>query len=57
MKDEGKEVRFYKYPNTSGRINIPGDLGKALKWKHKEILRASFETIDGKKGLFIHKEE
>lgn len=53
----GKKIKFYKYKNTSGRLNIPADIGELLDFKHKEKLNASIQNINGKTGLFITKTE
>jgi bifunctional DNA-binding transcriptional regulator/antitoxin component of YhaV-PrlF toxin-antitoxin module len=52
-----KEVKYYKYPNTSGRVNIPADIGEILNWRSKDSLKVMVKTIDGHTGLFIYKDE
>ena len=50
-------VKYTKYKGTSGRIGINDEVAKALGWEHQDELKSEFETIKGKKGLFIFKEE
>jgi hypothetical protein len=52
----GKKIKYYKYKNTSGRLNLPADIGELLDFHHKEKLNASIQIINGKTGLFITKE-
>jgi hypothetical protein len=54
-KESKRTLRYYKYPNTSGRLNIPADIGDFMDWDHKEFLEVSIESIDGDVGLFIKK--
>lgn len=52
----GKTSKFYKFKNTSGRVNIPISITESLNWNHKDEIKIIVQNIDGKIGLFIFKE-
>lgn len=53
----GETTKFYQYEKTSGRINVPVSISKALNWEHKDSMGMIIKTIDGQTGLFIWKRE
>jgi len=52
---DGKISKFYKYENTSGRINIPSSIADILNWSHNDEVNMVLKNIDGQIGLFLFK--
>ena len=53
----GYTTKYYKYKNTSGKINISPVIAKLLEWKHGDEIKIKVKTIDGSQGLFLFKRE
>ena len=53
----GDTTKYYVYKTTSGRINIPKRIAKALDWGHGEDIGIIIDVKNGNKGLFLWKRE
>lgn len=53
----GYTTKYYKYKNTSGKINISPVIAKLLNWEHGDKIKIIVKTIDGSQGLFLFKKE
>ncbi|MFW9973224.1 MAG: hypothetical protein ACFFDF_23775 [Candidatus Odinarchaeota archaeon] len=53
----GYTTKYYKYKNTSGKINISPVIAKLLAWNHGDEIKIVVKTIEGKQGLFLFKKE
>ena len=53
----GDPTKYYKYENTSGKVNISNKVANTLNWSHKDEVRMVVKVIEGQIGLFIFKEE
>lgn len=52
---DGYITKYYKYKNTSGKINISPVIAKLLDWVHGDEIKIIIKTIEGKQGLFLSK--
>ena len=54
----GKTTKYYFYDsNKQSLVLIPVSVAKSLNWKHKDEIKVIFDVKNGKKGLFLYKEE
>ena len=53
----GYTTKYYKYKNTSGKINLSPVIAKIIGWKHGDKIEIKIKTIDDKQGLLIFKKE
>ena len=54
----GKTTKYRKYKTRgSGEVIIPLSIARALNWKDGNEINIIFETVDGKKGIFLSKKE
>jgi formylmethanofuran dehydrogenase subunit D len=53
----GETTKYYKYKNTSGKLNLSPSTAKTLNWEHGDEIRYVVKTIEGQIGLFFFKKE
>lgn len=57
IKMNGENTKYYKYKNTSGKLNISPSVANILNWKHNDKINYVVKTVEGQIGLFFFKKE
>jgi len=54
----GQTSKYYYHKDSKqSRLSIPVSIARSLDWKKGDEINIKFEVINGKKGLFLYKEE
>lgn len=54
----GETTKYYYYDKTKqSRVNIPVSIARSLNWKHLDNIKLIIDVKEGKKGIFLFKDE
>jgi len=51
----GETTKYYKYKNTSGKLNVTPSAAKILNWEHGDEINYIVKDFNGQLGLFFFK--